>query len=104
MKLFSLSKFVNIPNFKTLDPFTEIIKVEEPKIAVYSLKQQHNMSCKPVVKRRDEVLKGQVIGESDNKSIGPVYSSVSGKVKQITTEIGLDGDKHEVVVIENDFL
>ncbi len=104
MKLFSLSKFVNIPNFKSLDPFTEIIEVKEPKLMVYSLTQQHNMSCTPVVKRRDEVLKGQVIGESENKSVGPIYSSVSGKVKQITTEVGLDGDKYEVVVIENDGL
>ncbi len=104
MKLFSMSKAVHLPKFTVADHFNDIIEVEAPKTLVFSLAQQHNLKCIPTVKRGDRVLVNQVIGEGTNQSVVPVYSSVSGKVKQIATKTDLMGEKVEVVIVENDEL
>lgn len=104
MKLFSISKAVHVPKFKAAQHFNTIIEVDAPKNMVYSLSQQHNMKCSPTVKRGDRVLVNQVIGVGENNSVVPVYSSVSGTVKQITTKIDLVGNKVDVVLVENDGL
>ncbi len=104
MKLFSVSKAVHLPKFTVADHFKDIIEVEAPKNLVYSLSQQHDLKCIPTVKRGDRVLVNQVIGEGTNDSVVPVYSSVSGKVKQITTKTDLMGQKVEVIIVENDDL
>ncbi len=104
MKLFSISKAVHVPKFKEADHFTNIIEVDAPKNMVYSLSQQHNMKCTPTVKRGDRVLVNQVIGVGENNSVVPVYSSVSGTVKQIATKVDLMGNKVDVVLVENDGL
>ncbi|SFN30723.1 4Fe-4S dicluster domain-containing protein [Proteiniclasticum ruminis] len=104
MKLFSISKAVHVPKFKVAEHFSEVIEVDAPKNMVYSLSQQHNMKCSPTVKRGDRVLVNQVIGVGENNSVVPVYSSVSGTVKQITTKTDLLGNKVDVVLVENDGL
>lgn len=104
MKLFSISKAVHVPKFKEAAHVNTIIDVDAPKNMVYSLSQQHNMKCSPTVKRGDRVLVNQVIGVGDNNSIVPVYASVSGTVKQLTTKIDLLGNKVDVILIENDGL
>ncbi len=104
MKLFSISKAVHVPKFKEAEHFNNIIDVDAPKNMVYSLSQQHNMKCSPTVKRADRVLVNQIIGAGENNSIVPIYSSVSGTVKQITTKVDLMGNKVDVILIENDFL
>ena len=104
MKLFSISKAVHVPKFKEAEHFSTIIDVEAPKNMVYSLSQQHNMKCSPTVKRNDRVLVNQIIGVGENNSVVPVYSSVSGTVKQVTTKVDLIGNKVDVILIENDFL
>ncbi len=104
MKLFSISKAVHVPKFKPADHFSNIIEVDAPKNMVYSLSQQHNMKCTPAVKRGDRVLVNQVIGIGENNSVVPVYSSVSGTVKQLTTKVDLMGNKVEVILVENDGL
>jgi electron transport complex protein RnfC len=56
------------------------------------------------VKRGDRVVVNQILGEGENNSVVPVYSSVSGTVKQITTKVDLLGNKVDVVLVENDEL
>lgn len=104
MKLFSMSKAVHVPKFKLAQHFEDIIDVEAPKTMVYSLSQQHNLTCIPKVKRGDRVLVNQVIGEGTNNSVVPVYSSVSGTVKQLTKRYDLLGQKVDCIIIENDGL
>ena len=104
MKLFSISKAVHVPKFKEADHFSNIIEVDASKNMVYSLSQQHNMKCTPTVKRGDRVLVNQVIGVGENNSVVPVYSSVSGTVKQIATKVDLMGNKVDVILVENDGL
>ncbi len=104
MRLFSISKAVHLPKFTVADHFKDIIEVEAPEVMVYSLSQQYNLKCVPTVKRGDRVLVNQVIGEGTLDNVVPVYSSVSGKVKQIATKTDLMGEKVEVVIVENDGL
>lgn len=104
MKLFSMSKAVHVPKFRLAQHFENIIDVEAPKTMVYSLSQQHNLTCIPSVKRGDRVLVNQIIGEGENKSVVPVYSSVSGTVKQLTKRYDLLGQKVDCIIIENDGL
>jgi len=104
MKLFSVSKAVHVPKFKPAEHFSNIVEVDAPKNMVYSLSQQHNLKCVPTVKRGDRVLVNQILGEGENNSVVPVYSSVSGTVKQITTKVDLLGNKVDVVLVENDEL
>lgn len=104
MKLFSISKSVNVPKFKPTTHFDVIHEVERGKLMVYSMAQQHNITCKALVKRGDRVLVNQVIGTSDNQSAVPVYSGVSGTVKQIANRIDLSGNSVSCVIVENDGL
>lgn len=104
MKLFSMSKAVHVPKFKLAQHFEDIIDVEAPKTMVYSLSQQHNLTCIPNVKRGDRVLVNQIIGEGENNSVVPVYSSVSGTVKQLTKRVDLLGQKVDCIIVENDGL
>lgn len=104
MKLFSMSKAVHVPRFELAKHFDKIIDVMAPKNMVYSLSQQHNLTCVPVVKRGDRVLVDQIIGEGGNNSIVPIYSSVSGTVKQVTKRVDLSGQKVDCILVENDEL
>lgn len=104
MKLFSMSKSVHVPRFELAKHFDKIIDVMAPKNMVYSLSQQHNLTCVPVVKRGDRVLVNQIIGEGENNSVVPIYSSVSGTVKQVTKKVDLSGQKVDCIFVENDEL
>ena len=60
---------------------------------IYPLSQHIGAPAVPVVKKGDQVLKGQMIAEAGGFVSAPVYSSVSGKVKAL--------EKH-CIVIQND--
>lgn len=56
----------------------------------------------PVVKKGDQVLKGQMIAEAGGFVSAPVYSSVSGKVKALEKHFNPTGTKVDCIVIQND--
>ncbi|MBR2847299.1 MAG: electron transport complex subunit RsxC [Clostridia bacterium] len=58
----------------------------------------------PVVKAGDAVCVGTLIGEQNGYVSSPVYSSVSGTVKEICEKVQFDGKKGTVIVIESDGL
>ena len=58
----------------------------------------------PVVKAGDEVCVGTLIGEQSGYVSSPVYSSVSGTVKEVSEKVMSDGKKVAVVVIESNGL
>lgn len=58
----------------------------------------------PVVKAGDAVCVGTLIGEQNGYVSSPVYSSVSGTVKEICEKVQSDGKKGTVIVIESDGL
>ena len=69
---------------------------------VYPLSQQIGAPAKPVVKKGDEVLAGQLIAEAGGFVSANIHSSVSGKVKAIEKRLTSSGAKVESIVIEND--
>ncbi len=69
---------------------------------VYPLSQHIGAPAKPVVKKGDFVLKGQVIAEAGGFVSAPVHASVSGTVKGIESRFNPAGTKVDCIIIEND--
>lgn len=69
---------------------------------VYPLSQHIGAPAKPVVKKGDKVLAGQVLAEADGYVSVPIYATVSGKVKTIEPRRVPAGDEVMSVVLEND--
>ena len=68
---------------------------------VYPLSQHIGAPAKPVVKKGDCVLKGQLIAEAGGFVSSPIYSSVSGKVKGLEQRFNPTGSQVECIVVEN---
>lgn len=71
---------------------------------VLPLGQGIGKPAKPLVKKDDLVLTGQIIAEADGFISSNVASSCSGKVKGIEKRRTLSGSSAECIVIENDGL
>lgn len=69
---------------------------------VYPLSQHIGAPAKAVVKKGDEVLKGQLIAEAGGFVSAPIYSAVSGIVKAIEPHLNPQGAICEAIVIESD--
>ena len=73
-------------------------------ILVYPLSQHIGAPCKPIVQKGDHVLVGQKIAEAEGFVSSPIYSSVSGTVKDITNHRVLSGNDAMSIIISNDEL
>ncbi len=81
-----------------------VIRIPTPPFVQIAMTQGIGAPCTPVVKVGDYVKLGQLIGDSDAYVSAPIYSSISGTVKEIK-EIKLStGVKSQAVVIESDGL
>ncbi len=69
---------------------------------VYPLSQHIGAPAKPIVKKGDPVLTGQMIAEAGGFVSAPIYSTVSGTVKAIEPRRVVTGDMVMSIVIEND--
>ncbi|MBQ8946961.1 MAG: electron transport complex subunit RsxC [Lachnospiraceae bacterium] len=69
---------------------------------VYPMSQHIGAPAKPIVKKGDHVLRGQMIAEAGGFVSAPIYSSVSGTVKSIEPRRVVTGDLIESIIIEND--
>ncbi len=69
---------------------------------VFPLVQHIGAPAKPLVKKGDEVLRGQKIAEAGGFVSACVYSSVSGVVKTIEPRRTVTGDMVESIIITND--
>lgn len=79
------------------------LKAFEPKgDMVFPLSQHIGKPAKPVVKKNDPVLVGQVIGEADGFVSANIISSCSGKVKAVEKRRTLAGTLQMCIVVEND--
>ena len=79
------------------------LKLFNPKgEMVFPLSQHIGKPAKPIVKKNDEVLVGQMIAEADGFVSAPVFSSCSGKVKAIEKRRVLTGALADCIVIDND--
>ncbi len=71
---------------------------------VYPLSQHIGKPAKPIVKKGDHVLAGDLIAEADGFVSANIHASVSGIVKVIEPRLTSSGSKVESIVIENDGL
>lgn len=69
---------------------------------VYPVSQHIGAPAKPVVKKGDHVLVGQLIAEAGGFVSANIHSSVSGTVKVIEPRLTSSGSKVMSIVIEND--
>lgn len=69
---------------------------------VYPLSQHIGAPAKPLVKKGDQVLVGQTIGESCGFVSANVICSVSGTVKAVEPRRVANGSMAESIVVEND--
>jgi len=95
-------KGIKPPHWK----FTKEKKTEKmplPDEVVIPLSQHIGAPCKAVVKMRDEVKVGQVVGEAGGFVSAPIHSTVSGKVKKMGQMVHLiTGRVIDTVIIESD--
>ena len=89
-------------DFKELSKDKSIKPAPVPEVVVLPMSQHIGAPCKPVVKKRDEVKKGQLIGEAGGFVSAPIHASVSGKVTAVEPRPHPLGRPTLSVVIEND--
>ncbi len=87
---------------KDLSMYAAIDEVLPEGELVYPLSQHIGAPAKPIVKVRDQVLKGQKIAEAGGFVSAPIHSAVSGIVKKIEPRLTASGDMVESIVIESD--
>ena len=75
----------------------------EPDVLVVPMSQHIGASCRPMVKKGDEVKVGQKIADHEGLC-APIHSPVSGKVKAVEMRAHTCGTTMTSVVIENDHL
>lgn len=104
MKTLTFERGVHPPDSKsyTNDKPITIIMPKVGALMVFPMLQHTGAPCEPTVKVGDEVLVGQKIGESTAFVSSPIYSSVSGVVKEIKEVLTPAGFTSKAVIIEND--
>ena len=80
-------------------PITEVL----PKgLLVYPLSQHIGAPAVALVKKGDQVLKGQKIADAGGFVSAPIHASVSGTVKAIEKRLTPSGGYSDCIIIEND--
>ncbi len=69
---------------------------------VFPLSQHIGAPAKPLVKKGDRILKGQMIAEPGGFVSAPIHSSVSGTVKGIEPRLTATGTMANAIIVEND--
>lgn len=69
---------------------------------IFPLSQHIGAPCSPVVNKGDRVLAGQKIADSEAFVSAPIFSSVSGMVKEIAPRMTIAGSVEPCIVIIND--
>lgn len=87
---------------KTLSRESPLRRFHPTGEMVYPLSQHIGKPAKPVVKKNDPVLMGQVIAEADGFVSANVICSCSGTVKAIEKRRTISGALQECIVVEND--
>ncbi len=99
-KLRRSSEGVHAPHNKLTDNSrTRIMPV--PDFIYLPLRQHIGAPAKPIVGKGDEVFVGTKVAEAGGFVSSPIYSGVSGKVKEIT-ELQFANGKESCIVIESD--
>ena len=96
---------VHPPEGKTLTENKAIEKLMPTSgLFVYPLSQHIGAPCSAIVAKGDRVLVGQKIADTEAFVSAPIYSGVSGTVKEISMKMTVSGTVENCIVIENDGL
>lgn len=87
---------------KELTEDKEVVEYFPKGDVVIPLGQHIGAPAKPLVKKGDAVLVGQLIAEAGGFVSANIHSSVSGNVKAIESRLTTSGQKVQSVIIEND--
>ena len=102
MRLLTFSGGIHPDDGKRFSKDREVEPVMPHGEMAYPLSQHIGAPAKPVVKKGDFVLKGQVIAEAGGFVSAPVHASVSGTVKGIEPRFNPAGTKVDCIIVEND--
>ena len=102
MGLFTFKGGIHPNDGKSLAKDQPIKVLTAGKELVFPLSQHIGAPAKALVKKGDQVLKGQMIAEAGGFVSAPVFSSVSGTVKGIEKRFNPTGTKVDCIIIEND--
>lgn len=102
MNTATFKRGVHVPESKELTE-SKPIKTLNPKgDLVFPMQQHIGAPAKPIVAKGDKVLVGQKIAEAGGFVSSPIFSSVSGTVKDIKPMLHPSGNKVNSIIIEND--
>lgn len=102
MKLATFIGGVHPDDGKNLTKDSPVQKYLPKGELVFPLSQHIGAPAKPLVKKGDQVLMGQMIAEAGGFVSANIVSSVSGTVKNIEPRLTVSGAKVQSIVIEND--
>ncbi|MGC8976340.1 MAG: electron transport complex subunit RsxC [Candidatus Ratteibacteria bacterium] len=107
---------VKLIDFKSLSKNEKIEEFKYPEKVIIPLSQHTGSPAKPIVKKGDYVVEGEVIGEITGFISSYIHSSVSGKVvdiipynlptnrKSLSVIIESDGERKSIEKIKRDWL
>src|SRR5699024_4571919 len=90
---------VKIKEFKELSENSSLLISEIPNEVIIPLTQHIGAPSKCLVKKKDEVAAGQLIGEASGNFSANVHCSVAGVVKEVIDMQTASGKKAKAVVI-----
>lgn len=102
MGLLTFKKGIHPNDGKHLSQHKSIQDLVPKGELVFPMLQHIGAPCEPIVKKGDRVLVGQKIGESKAFVSAPIYSSVSGTVKDVAPRLHSNGTMVMSIIIEND--
>lgn len=102
MKLLTFNRGVHPPGNKSRTENVPVRSLSDPSEIVVPLIQHIGAPNKSLVKKKDEVKVGQMIGDIGAFVACPVHSPVSGKVKSVERRPHSSGTSVESVVIKPD--
>ena len=80
----------------------EILRPTDSREFIYPLSQHIGAPCSPLVKKGDHVLAGQKIADTEAFVSAPIFSGVSGTVKEVGSRMTIAGSIDPCIVIESD--
>ncbi|SMP49813.1 electron transport complex subunit RsxC [Anoxynatronum buryatiense] len=102
MKFLSFKGGIHPPESKKATESLSIETARDPQKVIIPLHQHIGAPCQPVVKVKDHVKVGQMVGEAQGFVSAPIHSSVSGEVKEVAVRAIGGGREAVCVVIESD--
>jgi electron transport complex protein RnfC len=83
MELKTFKHGIHPQYYKELTKDKATVEMPPPKTVIIPLQQHIGAPCKPIVKVKDEVHVGDMVGDSEAFVSSPVHTSISGVVKKI---------------------